>query len=191
MSHGAGSTETGLYSAQEEASNPTANLSSTARQYLQTIGIDETLGTASLLWLHALAIGYAPAYTAENGNAIRRDWPRIPLPLSKPIFLASADTGRTIAGFVDVELAVDGVTSGNIRSELKRVAVACKHDATSINPDTGDLDITVGWGHFGRDGIVMPAPERLSNGREARKSSSPCAKVWNHSDWDSKRPLNF
>jgi len=36
--------------------------------------------TAELIWYHALAIGYAPAYLAENADGIRQDWPRIPLP---------------------------------------------------------------------------------------------------------------
>ena len=30
--------------------------------------------------MHALAIGYSPAYLSENADGIRRDWPRIPLP---------------------------------------------------------------------------------------------------------------
>ena len=35
--------------------------------------------TAGLIWMHALAIGYSPAYLSENADGIRQDWPRIPL----------------------------------------------------------------------------------------------------------------
>ncbi len=41
---------------------------------------DADAETAGLIWMHALAIGYAPAYLTENADGIRQDWPRIPLP---------------------------------------------------------------------------------------------------------------
>ena len=59
----------------------TANLSPAARAYLAHLGIkhpDADAETAALIWLHALAIGYAPAYLADNADGIRQDWPRIP-----------------------------------------------------------------------------------------------------------------
>ena len=58
---------------------PTANLSKAVRAYLTTLGIkdpDADAKTASLIWVHALAIGYSPAYLTENADGIRRDWPR-------------------------------------------------------------------------------------------------------------------
>jgi hypothetical protein len=29
------------------------------------------------MWMHALAIGYSPAYLAENADGVRQDWPRV------------------------------------------------------------------------------------------------------------------
>jgi hypothetical protein len=67
---------------------PTANLSPAARTYLASLGIanpDADADTAALIWMHALAIGYAPTYLQENADGIRQDWPRIPLPSTPTI----------------------------------------------------------------------------------------------------------
>jgi predicted helicase len=63
-----------------------ANLSLIARDYLSELGIgdpDKDKETAGLIWMHALAICYSPAYLEENADGIRQDWPRIPLPRTK------------------------------------------------------------------------------------------------------------
>ena len=62
--------------------------------------------------MHALAIGYSPAYLAENADGIRRDWPRIPLPDSRKALEASAALGRQVAALLDTEADVPGVTAG-------------------------------------------------------------------------------
>jgi hypothetical protein len=135
-----------------------------ARQYLTDVGMgdpDANASTAELIWMHALAIGYAPAFTAENGNAIRRDWPRIPLPKSKAILLASADLGRQIAGLLDVDAPVKDVTTGSIGADLKTIGVMSRVGGGQLNPDGGDLEVTSGWGHFGSKGIVMPGAGQI------------------------------
>lgn len=83
-----------------------ANLSSTARAYLASFGLpapDTDQETAELIWYHALAIGYSPAYLTENAVGIRQDWPRIPLPKSKDLLAASATLGRQVAVLLDTE----------------------------------------------------------------------------------------
>jgi hypothetical protein len=55
-----------------------------------------------------------------------------------------------------VEDDLPGVSSGSIRPELKEIAVLESIDAAALDPDAGDLNIDVGWGHFGRDQVVMP-----------------------------------
>jgi len=75
---------------------PTANLSPASRSYLAALGItnpDADAETAGFLWMHALAIGYSPAYLTENADGIRQDWPRVPLPGSHEGLLASAALG--------------------------------------------------------------------------------------------------
>ena len=101
----------------------TANLSPSARAYLASLGLpdpDTDQATAELIWYHALAIGYSPAYLAENADGIRQDWPRIPLPQAKDLLLASAALGRQVAALLDTEAPVPGVTTGKIRDELKQ-----------------------------------------------------------------------
>ena len=104
----------------------TANLSPAARAYLTKLGIknpDDDADTAALIWMHALAIGYSPAYLEENADGVRQDWPRIPLPDSKAALLASAELGRQIAALLDTETSVQNVTAGKVRTELVKIAV--------------------------------------------------------------------
>lgn len=140
----------------------TANLSAAARAYLTQLGIknpDADAETAGLVWMHALAIGYAPAYLAENGDGIRQDWPRIPLPATKTALLASAALGRQLAALLDTSAPVDGVDgTGSVRPELRTIAVL-----TAPKDKQLDLRVTAGWGHPGKDGVTMPGKGRLES----------------------------
>jgi hypothetical protein len=143
---------------------PTANLSPAARAYLAALGLadpDADADTAGLVWLHALAVGYSPAYLSENADGIRRDWPRIPLPDKRKALETSADLGRQVAALLDTESEVPGVTAGTIESLLQTVAVLTKAGGGAIDPDAGDLAVTAGWGHAGKDGVTMPAKGRI------------------------------
>jgi len=139
----------------------TANLSAFARGYLQSLGFSNPDETPDLLWCHALAIGFSPAYLTENADGIRLDWPRIPLPATQEALLASAAHGRTVAALLDTEAQVPGVTCGKIRDELKIVGLCQRVDGKQINPEAGDLDVTAGWGHAGKEGVTMPGRGRV------------------------------
>ena len=142
-----------------EAATITANLSLAARAYLAALDFpdpDEDTETAEMIWMHALAIGYAPAYLTENADGIRQDWPRIPLPATKDAVLASATLGRQVAALLDTETPVPGVTCGAVHGDLKAVAACVRTDGKPINADAGDLDLTAGWGHAGKEGVTMP-----------------------------------
>jgi hypothetical protein len=142
----------------------TANLSPGSRSYLVSLGFSEPdvdQKTADLIWYHALATGYSPAYLTENTDGIRQDWPRIPLPNSKDLLAASADLGRQIAALLDTEAPDPGVTAGRIRDELKKVAVFQRVDGKPAKPEAGDLDLTAGWGHAGKGGVTMPGKGKL------------------------------
>jgi len=149
-----------LFSKDKESENlDIANLSLKARSYLAALGIDNPdrdAETAKLIWMHALAIGYSPAYLTENTDGVRQDWPRIPLADNKDLLLTSTELGRKIAMLLNTESAVPGVTVGKIRSELKFIATISGVDGKKLNPDSGDLAVTAGWGHAGKDGVVMP-----------------------------------
>ena len=141
-----------------------ANLSPAARAYLAEFGLpdpDADQATAELIWYHALAIGYSPAYLAENADGIRQDWPRIPLPKAKDSLLASAALGRQLAALLDTEVPVSGVTAGKILDDLKSIAVFQRVDGKPAKPESGDLDLTAGWGHGGKGGVTMPGKGKL------------------------------
>ena len=142
----------------------TANLSPAVRAYLASLGLpdpDADQATAELIWYHALAIGYSPAYLAENADGIRQDWPRIPLPWTQDSLIASASLGRQVAALQDTEAPVPGVTVGKIRDDLKEIAVFQRVDGKPAKPEAGDLDLTAGWGHVGKGGVTMPGKGKL------------------------------
>jgi hypothetical protein len=197
----------GSFLKSHSASDPTANLSPAARSYLLGLGIKDvdcvaqppsvatgkrksTAGggcaTYGLIWMHALAIGYSPAYLFENADGIRRDWPRIPLPDSRKALNASAGLGRQLAALLDTEAEVSGVTAGEIEPIFRTIAVLTKvcgatapgcesaaalkssaegggatqtaeaTEDTQLVPDSDDLAVTAGWGHGGKGGVTMP-----------------------------------
>ncbi len=145
----------------DQLSTPTvtANLSNASRQYLAKLGIkkpDVNKKAPLLLWLHVLAIGYSSAYIKENADGIKQDWPRIPLPNSRSLLEASANLGRQVSELLDTEMSVNGVTSGNIRIELKFLGIIRRTGDGALNPATGELDLTAGWGHPSKARITMP-----------------------------------
>ena len=147
-----------------ESEKITANLSPFACAYLASLGLpdpDTDQKTAELIWYHALAIGYSPAYLTKNTDGIRQDWPRIPLPKEKDSLLASAILGRQVAALLDTEAPVLGVTAGKIRDDLKSIAVFQRVDGKPAKPESGDLELTAGWGHGGKGGITMPGKGKL------------------------------
>ena len=112
--------------------------------------------------MHALAVGYSPAYLAENADGIRRDWPRVPLPDSRDALDASAALGRQVAALLDTETDVPGVTAGDIEPFLRTVGTLAKVGGGSLDPAAGDLAVTAGWGHGGKGGAVMPGKGRTN-----------------------------
>ncbi len=138
-----------------------ANLSPHARQYLtdlQFANLDEDGETASLIWYHALAIGYSPLYLTENADGIRQDFPRIPLPKSQALLLKSAQLGQQVAQLLDTE---NPSLVNQSLANLKQIAVISHANNQQLNPDAGDLTINVGWGHGGKQGVTMPGKGKL------------------------------
>jgi hypothetical protein len=160
-----------------DISFPMENLSSNVRRYLKNIDISDPdsleeiipgIPTSELIWLHALAIGYSPLYLAENGDGIRQDWPRIPLPAGRSTLLDSAQLGRKVADLLDTEKPILGVTTGAINPELKSIATLSKLGGGNLDPNRSDFALTAGWGHAGKDGVTMPAKGKL-----AKRSQTP------------------
>ena len=140
-----------------------ANLSQVARSYLISLSIDNPdsdAHTASLIWMHALAIGYSPAYLSENADGIRKDWPRIPLPDKKEILETSAALGERVAALLDTEKPVTGVMASAIRPEIQGIAVIAREGGGALQLPK-ELAVTVGWGHAGQNGVVMPGKGKI------------------------------
>jgi hypothetical protein len=138
---------------------PKSNLSAQARLYIDGLGFgdpDVDPGVGESLWLHALAIGYSPAYLSENADGIRRDWPRIPLPDSKEALLASAALGKQIAALVDTETDVGAVRE----PPLQRTGTFTLPHGTTLD-EAKHFAITAGWGHAGQGGITMPGKGKI------------------------------
>ncbi len=145
---------------------PHANLSPRARAYLATLCIkdpDADAKLAGLIWLHALAIGYSPAYLTENADGVRRDWPRIPLPDDRQQLEASAALGEQVAALLDTEADVPGVTRGKLLPAIRTFGVVTKVGAGAADPNTRDFAVTAGWGHAGKGGVTMPAKGKIEH----------------------------
>ena len=146
-----------------DGGEPTANLSGPARAYLLKLGIKDPDGetlAADLIWMHALAVGYSPAFLIENAHGIRRDWPRVPLPATRELLESSAVLGRQIAALLDPESDVPGVNSGDTRAELRAIGAIASASGKALDPTAGDLAVNAGWGHAGKGGITMPGRGR-------------------------------
>ena len=144
-----------------EVDQAIANLSPHARQYLadlQFANPDKDEETASLIWYHALAIGYSPLYLTENTDGIRQDFPRIPLPKSQALLLNSAQLGQQIAQLLDTE---NPSLVNQSLNNLRQIAIISHVNSQQLNPDAGDLSINVGWGHSGKQGVTMPGKGKL------------------------------
>ncbi len=144
--------------------SPKMNLSDAIRTYLGKLEISNTdkhFDTAGSIWMHALSVGFSPLYLSENSGGIRQDWPRIPLPNSRQLLEKSAELGGKIGALLDTEREVKGVTSGSIRVELKLIGIIARTGGGGINPVEGELDVTVGWGHLGKDNVTMPGKGKV------------------------------
>jgi hypothetical protein len=139
-----------------------ANLSPAARSWLRNLGVPDPEtdpATAALPWHHAMAIGYSPAWLDDNGDDIRQDWPRIPLPDNALLLRASAAIGARVTALLDPETPVPGVTAGTINSALALIAVPSTQGGRAMSEH--DRAVTAGWGHSGRGEAVMPGRGKL------------------------------
>ena len=121
-----------------------ANLSAIAKTWLSAIGVSDANShaqAASDLWLHTLAILYAPRYLVDNGSAASFDWPRIPLPNEVRLLERSSALGERIAQLLDTS------SSYQISKQLQPIGLLCGKD----------LEVTAGWGNRNSQGVLPKA----------------------------------
>jgi hypothetical protein len=138
----------------------TPNLSAGAIAYLQNLSVKANLDSSSMVWKHALAIGYSPAFLTENADGLRGDWPRIPLPATSVALSQSANLGGHLVSLLDTEVAIPGVTTSLIRLELKVIGSVSTIDGKQIKP-VEDLKCEAGWGHKGMEDATMPGKGKI------------------------------
>lgn len=143
----------------QSGNNVRANLSDSTRDYLAEFGInnpDSDWETSSLIWMHALAIGYSPAYLRENSGGISQDWPRIPLPATKEMLLHSAALGRQIAALLDT----DSEAGEAVEVALQKIAAFRLPPGMQLD-EAKHFAVATGWGHAGKGGITMPGKGKV------------------------------
>ncbi len=146
-----------------------ANLSGTARRYLDCLG----LGVEDLFH-HVLATLHDPTYRGANAGALRMEWPRIPLPGwpdggdrgAAEELARLAARGRELAALLDPDTAVPGVTQPPLRPEIAAVAVPATVGGRNMASE--DFAVTAGWGNLGQSDKVMPG-----QGRTAERAYTP------------------
>lgn len=135
------------FSLKYEVSDEVApNLSSSAQIWLASLSLPATPETSRLVWHHALAITYSPAYLAENADGIQQGWPRIPLPGDAELLRASAALGERLAALLDPETNVPGLGQGLLAS----IAIP-----STVPGATRDWCLN-GWGSRTDKGVTMP-----------------------------------
>ncbi len=139
----------GLFDNSTDAA-PRPNLSDMAQAYLARVQAQP-----EDLFMHSVAIMHAPQYRAENGGALRQDWPRIPLPATGEALRASAALGRRVAALLDTEATAEGLGGDPFRT----MATVARVGGGPLQP--AELAVRAGWGHRGENGVTMPGRGRV------------------------------
>ena len=129
---------------------PHGNLSPFVATYLKFVAAS----SEEDVFFHSIAVLHSPVYASINQGGLAQDWPRIPLPASRDVLLASSALGRQVAALLDTETPVPGVTSGAIHPELKPIAVVSRTGGGALTP--AEFALTAGWGSGGQGSITMP-----------------------------------
>ena len=144
------------------------NLSGAAQRYLKHLN-----ASVEDLFHHVLAVLHDPNYREANADALRMDWPRIPLPGwptpgsagilpasdAAQALAQSAARGRKLAALLDPDTPVPGVTTGTLRPDIATIAVPATVAGRNMTGD--DFALTAGWGHYGTGDAVMPGQGRV------------------------------
>jgi hypothetical protein len=131
-----------------------ANLSSPAQDYVRSLLGSDSESEYSGVWMHVLAIGYAPSYLSENGDGVARDWPRIPLPADPTALRTSVLLGTAVARLLDP------LTPDSGRASIADVGVLASREGTPLRQE--DLGVTAQWAIAGKGGITMPSTGKLT-----------------------------
>ena len=140
-----------------------ANLSVATRRYLDRLEM-----TVEDLFYHLLAVLHDPGYLCANADALRVEWPRIPLPDwpdgsaigAADAFHRTAARGQELARLLDPDAPVPGVTRGPLlHPQFAVIAVPATLNDRNMTGD--DFALTARWGHYGAGDAIMPGQGRI------------------------------
>ena len=127
------------------------NLRQTVDQWRGGLGLADTD-----IFYHCVATIHSPAYRRSYDAALRIDWPRIPLPDNAATLNASAELGRQVAGLLDADHEMPGVSSGALWAGLNGIAL----------PKGKDFKLVGNWGYvqINKHGsrVVMPGGGKIT-----------------------------
>lgn len=132
---------------------PTVNVSNRARVYLDAIGA--VPGDSSGVWAHVVATSYASRYQAENADAIRSDWLRVPFPANLSDLRRSAALGERTMALLDVS------PMASSRAGIGCSSLGVLSTVTSALDPRTDLGLNAQWGIAGKGGITMPSTGKI------------------------------
>ena len=128
----------------------TANLSDLAREWIDDLGLpdpDTDENVAALPWYHLLAVSHSPDYIAQNGDMLRIDWIRVPLPACSEVLKASAALGMEIASLLNPKAPL------KIPADLRKIGL--------VHGDNPRL--TGGWASISEKGRVSPTTKKIES----------------------------
>ncbi|MFO8009039.1 MAG: type ISP restriction/modification enzyme [Candidatus Brocadiia bacterium] len=153
-----GSGQAEMFAAQADQET-VLNLAPEALAYLDRFAEAADVASGEAIFYHALAIMHAVDYRQQNAGALRQDWARTPMPSRPETLETSADLGRKLAALLDPMQAVRGVSCGEIGPPLRSIGNVTHVNGRKIDPGTGDLELTAGWGYLA-NGATMPGSGR-------------------------------
>ncbi|TGS97478.1 DNA methyltransferase [Mesorhizobium sp. M2D.F.Ca.ET.171.01.1.1] len=114
-----------------------SNVAGPVLSYLKAHSIDPEAA-----FFNALAILHAPKYRLENKDALRMDWPRVPLSGDDERLSNSAKLGKEVSVLLNPDTPAHGVTAGMLRVALRVLALPTKLEGTTLN-----TSLTARWGY--------------------------------------------
>ncbi len=151
------------------------NISDRMREFLDLLGFKEPESSreiAELLWMHVLAVLCTPNYLKKHREALRLDWPRIPVPgltedipieKAKAILVSSANLGRRVAEvLVHDKMIVDPKELGLGQWCVDGKPSEAENTADRHRILQADWGSKIGSGSEGKANAVRPRPGTLS-----------------------------
>ncbi|WP_210189550.1 type ISP restriction/modification enzyme [Sinorhizobium sp. A49] len=109
------------------------------------------------LFSHVISVLHAPEYRTDHGDALRMDWPRVPIPGDADLLRRSAGLGEALSLLLNPEAAAPGISTGVLRSGLRIMGLPATCSGEALG--AADLTLTAGWGSTQKSegrAIVMP-----------------------------------